>query len=127
MSNLLPVQNRLLAWLKHHKSSIIANTDKNLGPCTIDLAQSITDALTHLNNKSVHKSLTKAKVKAEARRLYSEIHRWTVIGRQKKATNDNEVKYIRYHTSKNADNPHGYFYLLYKVHKKDTFNLVCLL
>ena len=117
-NNLLPFQQRLLAWLKHHESWIIANTDKNLGPCAIELSQYIMDALTHLNNESVYESLTAAEATAEANRLYYEIHHWTVIGRKKRAITDDEVKYIRHHTSKNAENPHGYFYLLYKVHKE---------
>ena len=74
MSNLLPVQNRLLAWLKHHESWIIANTDKNLGPCAIELAQYIMDALTHLNNESVYKHLTEAEAKAEATHVFTMIY-----------------------------------------------------
>ena len=76
------------------------------------------DALTHLNNNSVYEYLTEAEAQAEAKRLYYEIHSWTVIARKKKALDDNEVKYIRKHTSQNAKDPFGYFYLLYKVHKK---------
>ena len=50
VTNLLPFQQRLLVWLKNHQHWIIANTDKNLGPCCIELAQYIVDALTHLND-----------------------------------------------------------------------------
>ena len=75
------------------------------------------DALTHLNNESVYESFTKAVASAEVKRLYSEIHCWPVIGRKKKDIDDNKVKYIYYHMSKNMDNPHGYLYLLYKVYK----------
>jgi hypothetical protein len=31
--------------------------------------------------------------------------------------NDDDVNYMRKHTSTNVEDPHGYFYLLYKVHK----------
>ena len=36
-SNLLPFQQRILRWLKTNKELIIANTDKNLGPCAVEL------------------------------------------------------------------------------------------
>ena len=60
-------------------------------PCAIELSQYIMDTLTHLNNESVYESLTKAEASPEAGGLYYEIHRWTVIGRKKKAIDDNEV------------------------------------
>ena len=52
--NLLPFQLRLLAWLKKHPDWIVANTDKNLGPCCIERDQYIKDALVHLNNKNIY-------------------------------------------------------------------------
>ena len=89
-----------------------------MGPCAIELSQYIMDALTHLNNESVYESLTKEEAKAVADQIYYEVHRWTVIGRKKKAIDDNKVNYIHHDALKNADNPHGYFDLLYKVHKE---------
>jgi len=117
VTNLLPFQHRLMAWLKKHKQWIIANTDKNLGPCAIELAQYIMDALTHLNDDSTYAILSEHEAKAEAQRLYGEIYRWTVEGRRTGHLSVMEVKYIRKHTLANKEDPFGYFYLLYKVHK----------
>ena len=118
VTNLLPFQTRLLDWLKTHESWIVANTDKNLGPCVIELAQYVLDALTHLNNPAVYEYLTEAKAKATARSLERDIYDWTTYGRKKLALDDHEVKYIRKTTTENSKDPFGYFYLLYKVHKK---------
>lgn len=117
VSNLLPFQQRLLAWLKQHPSWIIANTDKNLGPCVIELEQYIRDALTHLQNSEIYEFLTEQEAAAEARRLSSEIMDWTVYGRRVKSLSDMEIKYIRKYMGENSEDPHGYFYLMYKVHK----------
>ena len=72
--NLLPYQHRLLTWLKTHESWIIANTDKNLGPCVIELAQYITNALSHLDNPDLYKPLTEAEAESEALRIEREIN-----------------------------------------------------
>ena len=76
------------------------------------------DALSHLNDAATYAVLSELEANAEANRLEGEIYQWTVKGRKKGHLSLMEVKYIRQHTSKNADDPFGYFYLLYKVHKK---------
>ena len=76
------------------------------------------DALAHLNNGTTYAVLSEQQAKAEAHRLEGEIYQWTVEGREKGHLNAMEVKYICKHTSANAADPFGYFYLLYKVHKK---------
>ena len=118
ISNLLPFQQRLITWLKHHKEWIIANTDKNLGPCCIELVTYIKDGLKHLQNSAVYEFLSADEADAEASRLYNEIWSWSVEGNKNWALNKNELKYIRKHTTLNREDPWGYFYLMYKVHKK---------
>ena len=118
MPNLLPYQHRLLIWLKHHESWIIANTDKNLGRCVIELAQYIQNALSHLDNPDLYETLTEAEDEAEALRIEREINAWAVLAKIRNAIDADEYKYILSNTAKNAKDPHGYFYLLYKVHKK---------
>ena len=107
-----------MAWLKNHPSWIIANTDKNLGPCVIELEQYIKDALTHLQNSEVYEFLTEAEAEDKASRLSSEITEWIFKGKRDHALGQNEVKYLLKHTAANRADPHGYFYLMYKVHKK---------
>ena len=115
--NLLPFQQRLLAWLQHHESWMVANTDKNLGPCIIEIAQYIKDALKHLNDVSTYQPLSKDEAKAEIDRLDKEIWSWGITARKNKAISLDAIKYIRKHTADNMKDPFGYFYLMYKVHK----------
>ena len=118
ISNLLPFQHKLMTWLKQHPSWIIANTDKNLGPCVIELDQYIKDALVHLQNAEVYEFLTEAEAAAEANRLAREVVEWIFEGKRNKALGKHEVNYLIKHTYDNRADPHGYFYLMYKVHKK---------
>ena len=97
---------------------MVANTDKNLGPCVIELARYIQNALSHLNNPLLYESLTEEEADAEAVRLERETNKWAVFARTKLTIDDNKYKYILRHTAKNSKDPHGYFYLLYKVHKQ---------
>ena len=59
---------KILIWLKQHISWIIANTDKNLGPCAIELNQYIQDALVRLQDSAIYEFLTEAEATAEAHR-----------------------------------------------------------
>ena len=107
-----------MTWLKQHPSWIIANTDKNLGPCVIELDQYIKDALVHLQNADIYEFLTEAEAAAEANRLAREVVEWIFEGKRNKALGKHEVNYLIKHTYDNCADPHGYFYLMYKVHKK---------
>ena len=115
--NLMLFQKRILTWLIQHKSWIITNTNKNLGPCVVERNQYISDAMVHLNDESIYEKLTKEETKAEGQRLFREIWRWTFTSKTKGTITDDEATYIRKLTSTNLEDPHGYFYLLYKVHK----------
>ena len=57
ISNLLPFQHKLMTptW-------IIANTDKNLDPCVIELNQCTKDDLVHLHNSEIYEFLTEEKL-----------------------------------------------------------------
>ena len=118
VANLLPFQIRLMAWLKRHPHWVVANTDKNLGPCIIELERYIRDALAHFQDAECYEFLTKEEADMEAQKLANQIFSWTVAGRNARALSDMDVKYIRSHTGQNLSDPHGYFYLMYKVHKK---------
>ena len=99
--NLLPFQKKILTWLKQHKSWVIANTDKNLGPCVVELDQYVLNATVHLNDKSTYEKLTEEEAKAEGLRLFKEIWRWTCFSKAKGTITDDEAKYIRKDTSAN--------------------------
>ena len=60
----------------------------------------------------------RAEAKAEALRIEREINAWAVLAKRRNAIDADEYKYILNNTAKNAKDPHGYFYLLYKVRKK---------
>ena len=116
ISNPLPFQHRLLTWLRNNEEWVIANTDKNLGPCVIELSRYIQNALSHLNNPLLYSPLTEDETNNEAIRLEKEINIWVVFAKTRGAIDENEYKYIMCYTAKNSKDPHGYFYLLYKVH-----------
>ena len=90
--NLLPYQHRLLTWLKHHEIWIIANTDKNLGPCVIELAQYIQNALSRMDNPDLYEPLTKAEAEAEALRIEGEINAWVVLAKRRTEIDADEYK-----------------------------------
>ena len=50
--------------------------------------------------------------------MVNEIHSWTITARERQYPDDNEVLYICKHTHVSAKDPHGYCYLLKKVHNE---------
>ena len=58
VSNFLPFQAKLIQWLKRHNTWMIANTDKNLGPCAIEIAQYLKDAHVHLDNREIYEIIS---------------------------------------------------------------------
>ena len=96
---------------------IVGNNSYAPNLSVVKLNQYISDAMVHLNDESTYEKLTEEEVKAEGQRLFREIWRWTFISKAKGTITDDKAKYIRKHTSANSEDPHGYFYLLYTVHK----------
>ena len=115
--NVMSFQKMVLTWLKQHKSWIIANADKNLGSCVVELDQYILDAMVHLNDESTYKKLTEEEAKTGGQRVFREIWRWTCISKAKGTITDDEAKYNCKQKSENSEDPYEYFYLLCKVHK----------
>jgi len=114
-SNLHPFQRRILRDLRANQSIVIANTDKGLGPCAIELSRYIRDALIHLQDKSIYKIMSEEEALASIKQLRIDIQEWLdefepVIGKE-------EHLYLSTHLDENED-PFGYFYLLYKIHKE---------
>ena len=83
-SNLLPSQQKLITWLKNHTTWLVASTDKNLGPCVIEITIYIHDALLHLQDASTYATITEDEAAKSCEDLYRKIIAWTVEGRKKK-------------------------------------------
>ena len=64
-------------------------------------------------------NLKEEEAKAESQRLFREILRWSVYFRRKRYNDWWCGKYIHKYKSANLEDPHGYVWLLYKVHKHD--------
>ena len=114
-SNILPFQHKLLAWLKEQDEYLIAKTDKGLGPCAIEFHRYIKDALVHLNDFSTYQSLTEDEAKQYCRTTHGKINSW--VWKYYKVLDKDSREYIIQKTRANANDPYGYFYLMYKVHK----------
>lgn len=114
-NNLLPFQQKLMAKLRRQAKFMIAKTDKGLGPCAIEYTRYIQDVLVHLADPGTYQTLTRAAAEAEARRICRDIYSWTF--KYRKSLDEHETKYIRKKTDDSAEDPFGYFYLMYKVHK----------
>ena len=103
--------------LRNHERYIIANTDKNLGPCAIEIERYKRDALSHLANEEVYERLSEDRALFECTRVANEILAWVERARERKAIDKHSATYLRKHTKLNSSDPFSYFYLTYKVHK----------
>jgi hypothetical protein len=123
--NLTPWQRCLLADLHENKSFLIASANKNLGPFGIETEQYIQLGLEHLLDTSTYKLLTKHNAHQDALPLKTKIYDWTL--HHWEALTDEETNFIRHHLAQAKRDPHGYFYLLIKLHKeKISGRPVCL-
>ena len=113
-SNLLPFQLNILDDLRANDGIVIANTDKGLGPCAIELERYIRDALIHLKNEDVYEILSEEEAMASVEDLKQEIEEW--LDEYENVIDKDAHHYISKHLLDNKD-PFGYFYLLYKIHK----------
>lgn len=118
-SNLLPFQRSILRDLRSNQGIIIANTDKGLGPCAIELSRYIRDALIHLQDESIYRIMSEEEAMASIENLRVGIQDWlnefeSVIGKE-------QHRYLSTYLDNNED-PFGYFYLLYKIHKLDSLD-----
>jgi hypothetical protein len=96
---------------------VIANTDTNTGLCVFELKQYISDAMVHLNDEVIYEMLKEEETQAEGQCLFQDSWRWTDMAKAKGTIHNDKVKYVRKHTTENSENPPGYFYLLYTVHR----------
>ena len=76
--NLLPHQRRILDKIKVNNDIIIAQADKGLGSCAVDLERYIKDGLKHILDKDTYKIISPKQGQADADNLRLEILNWTV-------------------------------------------------
>ena len=114
-SNLLPHQRKILSWLRKQTDYIVAKTDKGLGPCTVEYSRYVMDCLAHISNVAVYQIISKAEADHMACELLRTINKWLHVCR--KWLSDDERKWISHHSHRNSGDPHGYFYVMYKIHK----------
>ena len=114
-SNLLPYQRKLLEELQSNPEIIIAQSDKGLGPCAVDLKRYIKDGVRHICDESSYEIISEEQGAEDIAALESDIFDWLNVneGNVPKM----HVKYIEKHLEKTRDNPYGYAYQLYKLHK----------
>ena len=71
--------------------------------------------MAHLSNPLHYQILLEQEANNLISQIHCKIHTW--ISKNRKFLDDDAIKYIYDRTSKNSKDPHGYLYLLYKVHK----------
>ena len=115
-ANLLPYQKTLLEELQSNQEIIIAQSDKGLGPCAVDLERYIKDGIRHISDESSYEIISEEQGAKDIDDLELEIQNWLL-------ENEGNVlkmhaNYIRQQLKKTRENPYGYAYQLYKLHKK---------
>jgi len=115
-SNLTPFQEKLLSTLQANDTIVYALSDKGLGPVAIELDRYIKDGLKHLLDANTYTLLSEEQALEEAKQLRTDIYEWTVEFRS--VLSDKTVEYLRMKLKETSDDPFGYFYLLYKLHKE---------
>ena len=114
-TNLTPFQQRIFKTLTHDDSIIYAHSDKNLGPVAIELTRYVQDGLSHLSDSSTYTLLTETEALQEDNELRASILQWCT--HYYKQVPLQVRKYIRQNLDDTKNDPFGYFYLLYKIHK----------
>ena len=115
-SNLLPFQRQLLDDLMNDPTIMICDSDKGLVPVAVDAQRYFEDRLTHLLDPVTYKQLSPDEAAEVAEHNFNAVKDWTF--KHRRAPSDEHVSYIRDKLCKNED-PFGYFYALYKIHKNN--------
>ena len=117
-SNLNPLQCNLLRSIRNDPNILIVNADKGLGPCAVTYEQYIRDALKHLTDEATYEPLSEPTAFAEAKETANLIRKW--CDKHCDALPASWIDFIREKLIQTADEPFGYFYLMYKIHKTPT-------
>ena len=114
-SNFTPYQRKLFKRLRGMSSIIFANADKNLGPVAVSLLRYIRDGLNHLLDTSTYAVISKAEAVQEDLQLREDIISW--LNEWHELIHPVHRAYLRKKLKETEEDPFGYFYLLYKLHK----------
>ena len=114
-SNVTKFQRRLIDEFRADDTHIIAGSDKGLGPCRVETHVYQKDGLKHLTNTETYEIISEEQGKEDIAKLRHDIFKWTV--RHRKVLSKSEVNYLRKWLEDTVEDPYGYFYLLYKLHK----------
>lgn len=114
-SNLLLHQQKVLEELKSQPEIVIAQSDKGLGPCAVDLERYIKDGVRHICDASSYEIISEEKGAEDMIALEFEIRDW--LRENHRNVLKMHAKYIEKHLEKTREDPYGYAYQLYKLHK----------
>ncbi len=106
----------MLAKFRENKSILITSADKNLGPVGIQTERHIKLGLEHLLDTSTYELLTKHNAHQDTLSLKTMIYDWRIC--HQVALTVDETNFIHHHLDRAEKDPHGYFYLLIKLHKE---------
>ena len=101
--------------MRKDDTHVKAQTDKGLGPVVDKVSRYKKDVLVHLTNTTTYAISTEDQGHQEIQELKRTIFKWTMDNRI--CLSKSEVNYIRKKLDDAKDDPYGYFYLLYKIHK----------
>ncbi len=117
-ANLSSSQWKLLNTLRRDANILIVSADKGLGPCAVTYSQYISDALKHLLDESTYQRLSKEEAFEEASETGRLIRHW--CDKHQDCIPSTFTEFIRNKLSSALEDPFGYFYLMYKIHKNPT-------
>ena len=114
-SNLTKFQQIVLDKLMAAGHIIVAAADKNLGPVAVLLDRYIKDGLKHLQDHSTYKIIPEQQAQEEDAELRLDIHDW--MRRYRQELPRSTRRYLEKKLEETKEDPFGYFYLTYKLHK----------
>ena len=94
---------------------VLQTLTENLCPVAVTLDRYIKDALKHLLDSSTYELLSEDEAFERDAALRKDIFKWTVKWRPQ--IGDDVVEFLRRTLNTTREDPFGYFYLLYKLHK----------
>lgn len=116
-SNFTTFQEKIFQRLREDDSIVFALADKGLGPVAVNLDRYIRDALVHLQDSETYEIISEEQALEEIRELHKTIWDWTAKYFGSPKVKQKHIDYIRKKLEETEDEPFGYFYLLYKLHK----------
>jgi hypothetical protein len=115
-TNFTAFQERLFERLRKEGNIVFATADKGLGPVAVALAQYIKDGLVHLQDEHTYTVISEEQALQDDVELRTSIRGW--MRKHVRVLSTNVRLYLETKLQESSEEPFGYFYLLYKLHKK---------